>query len=154
MVDVVVRPPTRADIGTLVAHLRPGDRQELEASNGGDLHDAVRHALHISAHRWAMDIDGELALLGGVAVVSLLTGTASPWLLGTTVLDARGGVLTRVGLRYRDLASGLYPHLVNYVDARNVKSIRWLKRLGFTVAAEPVPHGPKGMPFYKFELRC
>lgn len=153
MVDVRVRAPTRADIAELVANLRPLDRQELEASNAGDLHDAVRRALAVSPHRWAMEVDGALALLGGVAPVSLLGGIGSPWLLGTTVLERRGGVLTRVCLGYRDLALGLYPVLVNYVDARNTTSIRWLRRLGFSIADEPVPYGPKGQPFYRFELR-
>lgn len=153
MADVLVRAPRRADIAELVATLRPLDRQELEASHGGDLHDAVRHALAVSPHRWAMEVDGALALLGGVAPVSLVGGIGSPWLLGTTVLDRRGGVLTRVCLGYRDLALGLYPALVNYVDARNTTSIRWLKRLGFSVADQPVPYGPRGTLFYRFELR-
>jgi hypothetical protein len=151
--DVLVRAPRRADIAELVANLRAGDRAELEASNPGDPHDAVRHALAVSPHRWAMEVDGQLALLGGVSPVSLVGGIGSPWLLGTTVLERRGGVLTRVCLGYRDLALGLYPVLVNYVDARNATSIRWLKRLGFSIADEPVPYGPKGLPFYRFELR-
>lgn len=153
MADVAIRAPRRADIAALVTNLRSLDRQELEASHGGDLHNAVRHALHISRHRWAVEVNGQLALLGGVATVSLLNDVGSPWLLGTTVLDTVPGALTRIGLRYRDVAKSLYPHLISYVDARNVKSIRWLKRLGFNVDDQPVPYGPRGMPFCKFELR-
>jgi hypothetical protein len=152
--DVRVRAPRREDIATLVANLRALDRQEIDASHGGDPHEAVRHALAVSPHRWAMEVDGELALLGGVAPVSLVGGIGSPWLLGTRVLERRGGVLTRVCLGYRDLALGLYPVLVNYVDARNTNSIRWLKRLGFAVADEPTPYGPQRMPFYRFELKA
>jgi hypothetical protein len=149
----VVRAPRRADIAQLAATLRPADRAELEASHPGDPLDAIRHALAVSPHRWAMEVDGQLALLGGVAPVSLVGGIGSPWLLGSTVLERKGGVLTRVCLGYRDLALGLYPHLVNYVDARNATSIRWLRRLGFEVADTPTPYGPKGLPFYRFELR-
>lgn len=154
MADVLVRPPRRADIAALVADMRAGDAAELAASHPGDPHEALRHALAISPHRWALDVDGKLALLGGVAVVSLLDGVGSPWLLGTNVLNTKGGVLTRVCLAYRDLALGLFPTLVNYVDARNTTSIRWLRRLGFALAADPVPYGPRRMPFYRFELRA
>lgn len=154
MADITIRPPQRHDIDALVADLRPPDRQELEATHEGDLHDAVRRALCVSGqHRWAVDVNGRLALLGGVAPVSLLNGIGSPWLLGTTELDRVPGALTRLCVRYRDISLGLYPELINYVDARNVKSIRWLKRLGFTVDEQPVPYGPNGMPFHRFKLR-
>ncbi len=44
----------------------------------------------------------------------------------------------------------LFPHLVNYVDARHVISVRWLKRMGFHFDPDPVPYGPFGMDFYRF----
>jgi hypothetical protein len=146
-----MRAPRRADIADLVANLRPGDRDELDASSAGDPHEAVRLALAISPHRWAFEVGGRLVILGGVTAVSLVGGIGSPWMLATN--SASGGVLTRVGKQYRDLALGLYPVLMNYVDARNTTSIRWLRRLGFSIADEPVPYGPRGLPFYKFELR-
>lgn len=150
MVDI--RQPTLADIDALVANLRPLDKQELEATHPDNLYDAVRHAVHISKHRWAAEINGELALIGGVCEVSLLCGVGSPWLLGTRVLDAHRKSLTKIAVQYRDIARTLFPYLINYVDARNDKSIRWLKRIGFTVAEHPIPYGIKKMPFYKFEL--
>lgn len=153
MAEILVRPPRRADIPVLVANLREADRQELEAARGGEPHEAVRSALALSSHRWAMDVDGNLGLVGGIVTVSLLNGIGSPWLLGTTELDRIPGALTKIGLRYRDVALGLFPELVNYVDARNVKAIRWLKRLGFTVSDTPVPYGVSRLPFYRFELR-
>lgn len=152
MADIVIRAPVRADIEALLANLRPGDRLEMEAS-GRALPDLVRSSLRCSPHRWAVDVDGKLALLGGVAVMSLVGGIGSPWLLGTCELDRVPGALTRIGVRYRDLALGMFPVLINYVDARNVKAIRWLKRLGFEVDTDPTPHGPNGLPFFKFELR-
>jgi len=42
--------------------------------------------------------------------------------------------------------------LYNYVDARNVKSIKWLRWLGFQLD-EPAPYGVRGLPFHRFELR-
>jgi hypothetical protein len=46
----------------------------------------------------------------------------------------------------------LFPVLENMVDARNTKSIKWLKRLGFTFGP-PLPHPHSGLPFYPFEMR-
>jgi hypothetical protein len=46
----------------------------------------------------------------------------------------------------------VFPHLFNLVDARNKKSIRWLKRAGFLVH-EPIVHGPHDMLFHPFEIK-
>lgn len=148
-----MRWPTADDVAQLAANLREADRQELLASHGSDLLAAVRHAVDISTHNWAMHVGGELALIGGAAPVSMLGGIGSPWMLGAEHLDKVPGALTRMGVQYRDICLAAYPHLVNYVDARNVRSIRWLRRIGFTVADAPIPYGVHGMPFYKFELR-
>ena len=153
MVDIVSRPPRLSDVDALVANLRPADALELSASGGRDLHNSVRHALNISPHRWAIEADGELVILGGVVPISLIGGVGTPWMLGTTRMDRLPGALTKVGMHYRDVAKSLYPELVNYVDARNVKAIRWLKRIGFTLSDTPEPYGVQGLPFYKFELR-
>ncbi len=46
----------------------------------------------------------------------------------------------------------LFPHLQNYVDARNEISIRWLKWLGFRFDPKPVPYGIWGLPFLRFQM--
>jgi hypothetical protein len=46
-----------------------------------------------------------------------------------------------------------FPHLVNFVHAKNTTSVRWLRRLGFTLH-EAVPYGALGEPFHPFELRA
>jgi hypothetical protein len=150
---IQVRPPTLADLDAMHAGIRIDDLRELEAGSGPDVRLNLGRTLRRSPHRWAMDVDGKLGLLGGVTALSLLGGVGSPWLIGTRELDRIPGALTRVALKYRDLALGLYPELVNYIDMRNRKSIRWLKRLGFTVHPDPIPYGPYKMPFLKFEIR-
>lgn len=133
--------------------IRPDDLRELEAS-GAEVVSGLCRSLSRSPHRWAMDVDGRLGLLGGVSVHSLLGGVGSPWLIGTTELDKIPGALTRVGIHYRNVALGLYPQLVNFVDSRNERAVRWLTRLGFTVHPDPIPYGPYKMPFLKFEMRA
>jgi len=42
-----------------------------------------------------------------------------------------------------------FQRLENYVDARQKRSIRWLKWCGFTVE-NPKPWGTLGLPFHQF----
>ncbi len=153
MANVIVRDPRPGDVLALVADMRPADYDEVAASSAQTVLASVEHGLAVSAHRWAVDIDGQLALLGGVRTVSLLEGVGSPWLLGTRRVERFPGALTKLGIQYSDVSLRAFPYLFNYVDARNVKAIRWLRRIGFTMGDEPVPYGPQNMPFYRFEMR-
>jgi hypothetical protein len=49
----------------------------------------------------------------------------------------------------RRLADAFDREVVNYVDARNVKAVKWFRWLGFAVS-EPVPYGPAGVLFHRF----
>lgn len=148
-----MRDVTPADVLALADDMRFLDRQELEASHGANILPAVQRAVDISTKCWAVYVNDTLVMLGGVAPICMLTGIGSPWMLGTDALENVPGALTRVGVEYLRVVQGIYPELVNYVDARNVKSIRWLRRLGFTIAPHTTPYGPKGLPFYRFEKR-
>ena len=44
-------------------------------------------------------------------------------------------------------ANSLYPSIVTYVDARNLKQIAWLERVGFILAEELPQYGRKELPF-------
>lgn len=112
----------------------------------------LRLSVAVSSHHWAfIAADGEPVAVFGVAPVSLISGIGTPWLLGTERVFAFPGVLIREGRRYLQAMRNVYPSLANHVDARNVKSIRWLKHLGFTIG-EPEPYGVAGLPFYPFHL--
>ncbi|WP_375199065.1 hypothetical protein [Cupriavidus metallidurans] len=153
--QIDVRWPTSADGRYLIDHLREADRLELKASIGDVCpYTAMDVVLARCSHAWAVFADGRLLMIGGLVPVGTLltTDEAEPWMLGTTDLERLPGALTRVALRYLAVMKGHYRRLANHVDARNVNSIRWLKRLGFTVHPETVPFGPYGMPFHPFEM--
>lgn len=153
MASLVLRAPTVADCADLAPRLREADRQEVMAASGPDVEKTLHRALFASSHRWAAELDGELVALFGFAPVSLLDGIGSPWLLASPSLSRIPGALTKITLKHIQAVQGLYPCLENYVDARNTQSIRWLKRIGFTFGAKPVPWGVEGLPFYRFERR-
>lgn len=102
---------------------------------------------------WTAFIDGQLAAILGVAPLSVVSGLGSPWMLGTPVLDASSRILVRKTPEYIAQMLKAFPHLVNFVHVENTTSVRWLRRLGFTVH-EARPFGALGEPFHPFEMRA
>lgn len=135
----------------LARNLRQRDRDEVEASVGSDIVGAIRAAMDASGDLcWAVDdSQGHLAWIIGCAAVC--PGLGSPWLLGTDLATAMPGVLTKLTKGHIAEMLTVYPQLVNFVDARNADSVRWLARLGFTIH-DPVPYGVAGLPFHRFTM--
>ena len=149
-----VTTPDASDIEYIAAHLRSSDSDELRAVHGDnvDILDVLTRAVAVSAEAMVATTPfGEPIALFGVAAASLMGGVASPWLLGTDRLEQHGREL--VAFAKRDVArwSLSYDRLVNFVDARNTRSIQWLKRIGFQVF-DAKPYGLQGLPFHEFEL--
>ena len=153
MAEVLIRPTQPGDAAQLFAHLRASDLAECQAYGHADIAAGIEASVRRSLLCWTGLVDGELAAIIGVAPVNVLTGMGSPWMLGTPVLDRYQRVLVRRTPEYIDRMLKAFPHLVNFVHAKNTTSVRWLKRLGFTLH-EAVPYGPLGEPFHLFEMRA
>lgn len=152
MVDVAVVPVEDWHIAALVADMRQADIDEVTAATGGDLGQIVRDSVAASVGPRTALIDGEVACIFGVApLAGLLGDVGAPWMLGTTVLDRHPGALMRRCRGYVAEMAARYPRLVNFVDVRNTRSVRWLKRLGF-VFHPAAPYGAAGLPFHRFEM--
>lgn len=153
MADLIVRYPTIFDIAHVGGNMRPADAAEVWASSRSEPLTAVAESVALSDLCWAAEVDGDVvALFGAAPLLGLIGRTAAPWMLGTPALDHNSVLLMKTCRGYIAQMRERYPHLLNYVDARNSRSIRWLKRLGFVVhPAEP--YGPDGYPFHKFEMR-
>lgn len=153
MADVLIRPTEPGDAARLYANLRASDLAECQAYGREDIAAGIESSVQRSLHCWTGLVDGELAAIIGVAPINMLTGLGSPWMLGTPVLDAHQRVLVRKTPEYIDRMLTAFPHLVNFVHAKNVTSVRWLRRLGFTLH-DAQPYGPLGEPFHRFEMRA
>lgn len=153
MADVLIRPTEPGDAARLFANLRASDLAECRAYGHPDIAASIESSVNRSVLCWTGLVDGELAAIIGVAPVNMLTGVGSPWMLGTPVLDRHQRVLVRMTPEYISRMLKVFPHLVNYVHAKNTTSVRWLRRLGFTLH-EAVPYGPLGEPFHPFEMRA
>jgi len=103
---------------------------------------------------WTGMIDGEpVCMFGVVPAGDILGGVGAPWFLATEKLQSHRVKFLRLNRQYLSKMLDIFPHLIDYVDVRHTRAIRWLSWLGFTFSAEPVPYGPAGMPFYRFEMR-
>lgn len=138
------------DAAFVAANAREADRREFEASSGRTPSQVVAEAMATADMAFTGWRGGVPVCIFGVSPASLLIGRGTPWLVGTDHLDRCARPLLRVSMPALDLFHARYPELMNYVDARNDRAIRWLRWMGFTIhPAEP--HGIAGLPFHKFE---
>jgi len=122
--------------------LRPADLLELQATRGGigqspeDLKASLR--LPEGSHYTVRDEAGTILLMYGVTTVVSPPGlrTGLIWMMGTPFLEnCSMAFLRRCKDYFQSIASG-YDIVYNYVDARNMIHLNWLKWLGFSFLKE------------------
>lgn len=156
LVEVRFREVLPGDIAYVAERLRAADREEVRAVRAGiSMRDALAESVLRSSHyETAVAVDGnEPIAIRGVAPVALLGGVGAPWMLATERAFLFPRALVVEGRRYVGQMLAVYPHLVNYVDARNLRSVRWLAAIGFKIH-EAAPFGEAGLPFHRFEMRA
>jgi len=151
---VLLRPPLPADLAHIAAHMRAADVAECAAGGAGAPLRALRDSVERSTWALVATYDGEPALVVGVAPIGgLLSDTGSPWMLGTDLVTRHYRAFIPHGPRYIARMQAAFSHLLNFVHAENAASIRWLKRMGFTVF-DAAPYGPHGALFHRFEMHA
>ena len=147
---ITFREATPGDIEELVPRLRQADIDECEALFGRDT------VLATALHGLRPDGVAFVAVREGITIAVFgvcpgeKPGHGVPWMVGTNELDKCGRELMAEARSCLNVWHRFYPTLMNVVDARNTKSIRWLKRLGFTLRA-PEPMGVGGLLFHPFD---
>jgi len=143
-----VRPATDELLAEVASRPRSADVEELWAAGRLTPLEAVQMGQRFGEAYIGM-VDGEPVCAFGVTPISALSGLGAPWMVGSTALDAHfRGFLRGCGPVVRAMLSQ-WPRLVNYVDARNLRAVKWLKWLGFSILP-PVPYGHDGLPFHPF----
>lgn len=127
--------------------LRAADRRELQAAEG-DAEMAVTRGWLGSSYCFA-GVDARGRTLGLFGVFRENAHWWCPWLVGTEALDDYPRDVARLSVSLFPRLRERFPNMRNYVDSRNVRSIRWLRRLGFNFSG-PAPYGVSGLPFYLF----
>ena len=132
--------------------MRAADVDEIKASSGLSPLMALKVSARASRSPVAALVDGEPVAVFGIVNANTIENIGAPWLLGTDRLDEITREWLKDAPQWIMLLSDGYSLLRNWVDARNVRSIRWLKHMGFKVKKSE-PFGLAGLPFRQFERR-
>lgn len=139
-------------VASLATRCRPEDAREFWCASGQTPGHALMDGFRSGSAMCGLADDLPLCAFG-VSSASLLGGkTGVPWMIGTVDLDRHAAGFLR---RCRPVVESMFSEfevLSNYVDASNVRAIRWLKWLGFEFG-QPEPYGWLDLPFIRFERR-
>jgi hypothetical protein len=146
--------PTWDDAVFVAANLRTIDRYELQAAEGRHPQIACMEAY--SKSDMVIGIEGDDGQPCGLAGVN----GHYIWMLGTEALTATASHRRQLARGAREWINAVVQErlqsgavlLHNWVCARNLESVRWLKSLGFEVFT-PEPHGPSCQLFHYFRLK-
>lgn len=139
-------------IDKMKGRLRHSDELECGASCGKRGDDAMQESYNLSEACWVGISNGLPVCVFGVVRTSILSNTGVPWLLATPEFEEEGLDIVRASKTYASLMRKHFRLLVNFVDARQEKSIKWLRWLGFTIEPSQ-PYGVAGLPFHKFWMK-
>lgn len=142
----MLRPANIEDVFSLAPRLRSADRVELAAQGYADVEIALGESIVLSEEAWAFDHGGQVHAVGGVVAAEC----GVPWMLGSDELFNHRKALMTVPLNYVSRWLERFGLLMNMVHAENHQSIRWLRRIGFTIHPA-VPFG-SGL-FHPFTMR-
>lgn len=150
---------TRAELKPVTAHearaiaeiVRPEDIAELvEALGLKSIVVAIESSIVLSDKAQKIVCGDEVLAVFGDAKHGTAIGV--PWLISTVHVDKHVREFLRVTREAVDEMLTRHEELMNFVDVRNERAIRWLKRLGFEFH-DAMPYGPNQMPFYPFTKR-
>jgi hypothetical protein len=140
---------TQEVIDYLKHNLREIDEYECRAASGMPGAKCLQLGFEKSIFIRAIFSGDEPLGVYGVNPVKSFDNMGIAWMLGTDNLPKAGVLL--MDKRYIATALEYRPMLYNYVSERNRVSIKWLKRVGFTVG-DPVPYGPTKENFCLFHI--
>lgn len=149
MVDF--RRPDALSIKFVADNMREADRSEVWASHHHTPIDALNGSINQSGFSAVAWLGGEPCAIFGVVVCDILTGTGSPWLLGTNGIIENYREFLKNSHCVIDDMLRVCPKLTNHVHAGNKISVRWLKWLGFEFDRAQ-PYGVERELFYRFHL--
>lgn len=134
----------------LAEDLRQSDLDELAATTGEDPAVVLVASVMESSHAWMVIVDDEPICVFGAAPAE---DEGIVWMMGSPKMDLprnRTAILRR-SKTYLDILLGVYPRLFNHIDARNLRSMKWLQWLGFNVVDADPLYGIERRLFFLFE---
>ncbi len=151
-VDVAIDPATAADAEELAPRLRPEEIAEVLAADGMEPLQALLESVSVSQEAYAVRLNGEVAFIFGVMLVDESPDCGrigAAWLLSSGLVDRYPVTFWRISKNMLPWLLERWDALINAIDVRHTKAIRWAKRLGIPLR-EPAPFGAAGQDFCCF----
>lgn len=145
-------PVNTAHLAYLAEHMREVDRAEVWAASNALPLDVLHESVALTDRAEVMEHNGVPVAVCGVATIPNAPGIGAPWLLGTDEIDRLPVAFNKLCVEWVARQRSRWVVLLNYTDARAVKTHHWLEWLGFTLYP-PEPYGVEGKPFRRFEMR-
>jgi len=149
--EVRVKYTELEDLDYLAENMRECDVDEVWASDNLTPLEALYGGFEESTFCCTVENGNPIAIFG-VSSDSLFSNNAAVWLLATDQLVKIQRRFLRYSRYFIDRMLERYPYLHNQVDARNKKSIKWLKMCGAHID-EPKPFGAEQKPFRYFYFK-
>ncbi|MGC9196339.1 MAG: hypothetical protein ACP5IL_12930 [Syntrophobacteraceae bacterium] len=153
MIRIIV-PLHKDHLPYLASQMSEEDRAECAAMGFGP-YKALKTGLDLSVSSWCalkMPEHRPLCAFGVLPLEGFLGETGAPWFLSTPELRRYAVRFLKDCDEYMGKMLEIFPVLVEMVDARHTRGIKWVRWLGFELTG-PIPWGPYGMDFYRAEKR-
>lgn len=148
-----IYPATIEHAQAIAPVVRQADIDEVWASSLSTPLRAMTSGIKYSKESFTGFVGDKPVCMWGVVQESLVGNIGVPWMIATEYLEKFDRVFIRHCKAQALEIFNRYDTLINHVDARNKKAIRWLKWIGFTVETEAKPYGIKQLPFHKFVMQ-
>ena len=125
-----VRAARYDDIAVIAEGARAADRAELWASSHSTVAEVLERGLRRSLYSWTVVTDRPVAMAGVIGVTAL-GDQGVPWMVVTDGVRADVRGFLEISREYVWVMRQSYRQLVNFVDARNLIAIRYLRALRF-----------------------
>jgi hypothetical protein len=137
---------------SLIDNLRASDVEEVESSTGVGANLVLAETYAKTKKSYAVIHDNKTVAVFGCNALTSPGDIGVPWLLATDQIESITWPFSRECRLHIESMLIKYSLLMNYVLAKNTKSVRWLKWCGFEVFP-PKPFGPYEKPFHLFIKR-
>ncbi len=133
---VEIRKTIQSDILPIAVNMRDADAKEIWDSHMSTPYNALVKGMESVGNSWTILVNGVPIGMVGVSRRTLISDKGVPWLLGTDAMVSNRKLFMKISkIVLKNMSKG-YKYLENYVSVENTVSIRWLKRLGFTLGEE------------------
>jgi hypothetical protein len=149
---IEIKPLTLEDALLVAGNIRRADALELEALGFRSPFAGIWESWRNSAQAWAGYLDQTPLGVFGYAVPQIIGRGCMPWMITTENVERHRVAFARASVKINALLLEEFSACENWVDARHLVCIRWLRWLKFEVhPAQPLP--PRGLLFHRFSSK-